>query len=1101
MKTILRTIRLALTLAMITLPAHAATNVWRGGILSTAWSEPNNWDPAVLPQDGATLIFPGGLLGTGGIMVNDLTNLIVSALIFDGGQAIYELQGNTLIISRGIFLTDQNDADVRIQCGLVLTQNIAMRVSYYSSGDPHISGPIELNGRMLTASPEKGASVTLSGVISGSGSLALGPGSPTFGFGTVKLSGSRANTFSGQVRLSSVLSDGGWVAFRDHMLGAKLELDKDSGPAVPGPLSIGTNCEVTLKQAHQIADLSAVSIRGGGGLKLEGNTETIGNLDLMGESNGAWAYGYHETLVDTGGATLSVEGNITSSYRFTNNMPVIKGQLGLPPGSHVINVSGTSPNGLDIQADIIGGGGFTKTGPAGLLLSGNSTFEGDAVLQEGTTYLYHANALSGPSGAAILEGGQLYLNSVAVGLKTLWVDEASPNTGGQGGSVVVSGIASWAGPVTLNTNLLLAGGIMTFSGPISGPAGLFTYNAGTHLEGPDANSYEGLTYVSGGLLQFNKPPGTRTIGPRLEVHSSSTVQWLQDYQCVGVEVRIFDGGRIDLFGHRDDFGPIIFTGGEISTGAAGEFGVYGLVTVNASSAEATINGRLGLPPGLHEFRVNDGAAFPDLRIDATVLGAGSLRKTGPGQMWLAASNSYEGLTTVAEGALSVLDPHGLGAAGTGTTVDDGATLEMNLAGATLPEPLAIRGTGFAGNGALGVFGDVTLRNPFPSIFAAIDLTTNATIGVAASSRLTVDGFISGIGPLTKAGRGTLVFANANPNSYSGETIVAEGTLELAKPHFAVAVPGDLVIGPVPFNSSATVRFFQNGGMRAGTIATINAGSLLDLNGNGQNLSRLNLNDGGDAQTGPGQLSFPIGGIVAVGSLGQLGSHSSSYLSGNVGLPANATLNFAVGAYAPTAPFDFKPELEMFAHVAAPGENPNLERAGISKNGPGTMLLTAGNSFNGRVEIFEGTLIAANNTCAGHRSNRALLRPPALARQLRGLHPAIDDQLEFAHLDRGVAFAHRHRNEQRRDQRSQRRAEVLQAVQALSRGLVPPANSFVSAITDVSPLGFGPELAKLRFVWLWCGSWWTDTACCTVGRRSRPAKRATHPPPARNWSAC
>src|SRR4030095_7378521 len=142
----------------------------------------------------------------------------------------------------------------------------------------------------------------------------------------------------------------------------------------------------------------------------------------------------------------------------------------------------------------------------------------------------------------------------------------------------------------------------------------------------------------------------------------------------------------------------------------------------------------------------------------------------------------------------------------------------------------------------------TLRTSFPSIYAAIDLTTNATIAIATGARLTVDGFISGIGPFAKNGRGLLVLANSNPNTYSGDTLAREGTLELRKPNFSVAVPGDLIIGPAPFNSSALVPFFQNGGITAGRTATVNAGSLLDLNGNGQLLSRLTLNDGGDAQT-------------------------------------------------------------------------------------------------------------------------------------------------------------------------------------------------------------------------------------------------------------
>ncbi len=91
-----------------------------------------------------------------------------------------------------------------------------------------------------------------------------------------------------------------------------------------------------------------------------------------------------------------------------------------------------------------------------------------------------------------------------------------------------------------------------------------------------------------------------------------------------------------------------------------------------------------------------------------------------------------------------------------------------------------------------------------------NLTTNATIGVYSNATLLADGFISGSGPLTKIGQGTLVYTNSNANTYSGPTIIQEGTLELRKPNNTIAVPGPLVVGlgTIP----ATNRWYQTGGM-------------------------------------------------------------------------------------------------------------------------------------------------------------------------------------------------------------------------------------------------------------------------------------------------
>jgi autotransporter-associated beta strand protein len=974
MKLRLERLLFVLVFGMATLPLNARTLFWIGDDIGDLWSNSNNWFTWVnsqsenaVPESGDTLSFEFADLAfnNAAISFNDLTNLTVNSLRFgfdDLELETYIILGNPLRVTTSIYV-DYPETLAEIRCGLLLDGGVSIHASAPRglgyAAKLLVNGPITMEGTAgLTLHTHYAGSIELAAPVSGNGDIRLPPYTPEGGYGAlpVKLSGSGGNTFAGTVIMSGDRT---------------LELDKDSGVAVPGPLFIGKNCEVNLKRPHQIADTTKVAITAGGRLRLEGNTDTIRSLCLTNISTDTLA-----TVVSTDGSTLSVSEDIVAANDSASVMPVVGGKLGLPPGSHTIHAAGSQPLGLTISAQIIGGGGFTKTGPGGLLLSGDNTFEGDAVLQEGTTYLYHGNALGGPSGAAILDGGTLSLAGVAVGAKTLWVNRVNRPTSGFGNpptQAVLSPLdSSWAGPVVLNTNLFVHGGPMTFSGTISGPGGLYLFGFTNRLTGPEANTYTGVTTVDCHLLELDKPSGlTAFRGPSIVGNRGTIalreVRWLRDYQCAGANVTLHFDGLINLYGHREDFGPLTFNGGEISTGIGsgfGELGLYGLVTVNPETSIALISGRLGLPPGLHEFRVGDGAAFPDLRINATVLGVGSLRKTGPGQMWLAASNTYEGLTTVSEGALSVLDPYGLGSSATGTTVDDRATLEINLAGGIMPEPLALRGTGIAGNGALGVFGDVTLRNPFPSIFAAIDLTTDTTIGVAPNATLTVDGFISGIGPLRKAGRGLLVLANLNPNTYSGDTFVAEGVLNLSKPNFAVSVPGDLIIGPAPFNSSATVRFFQNGGMAAGSNVTVNAGSLLDLNGFGQLVTRLNLNDGGDAQTGGGILSFPVGGLVGVSSLSQFGSHSSSYLAGNIGLPANAPLTFAVNAYAPTAPFDFNPELEMFAQVAAPAENPIFERAGIAKTGAGAMKVTANNSFHGRVEVNQGTLIAAGNTALG-----------------------------------------------------------------------------------------------------------------------------------------
>jgi autotransporter-associated beta strand protein len=327
-------------------------------------------------------------------------------------------------------------------------------------------------------------------------------------------------------------------------------------------------------------------------------------------------------------------------------------------------------------------------------------------------------------------------------------------------------------------------------------------------------------------------------------------------------------------------------------------------------------------------------------VDAQILGPGHWRKTGLGQMRLGFANIYDGLTTVAEGMLSVLHPNGLGASATGTTVNEGATLELDFSSGTVPEQLALRGTGISGKGALAVSGDVVLRPTFPSIYTAIDMTTNTTIGVAANSQLLVDGTISGVGHLTKAGPGTLRFGGTDHNTYSGETFVNEGILIMGKPTGTTAVPGPLSIGtPAGLSAmAANVASYQV----IGNIF-VYRGGLLYLNGQVENVDHLWLYEGGDVQTSPpGVLFLKSGGSIQV-------------VPGAVGDPAiiggildMADGNHIVNVGSSTALSG--PNLEITAQITS-----TLGPVTLQKDGAGILRLTADNSYGGTTIVNEGVL--------------------------------------------------------------------------------------------------------------------------------------------------
>lgn len=945
--------------------ALAQARTWTGnggGLTAKLWSDPDNWSPAGVPQNGEDLYFEEtAVIFSPTPMINDLTNLTVRSLWFainaDFLTLDWRLSGNELGITDSIRLLGTTDERVFISCPLRLELGIRLEVTDFDSPcELHLSGPMNLNGHALVVAVDRDNRVDLSGPIAGVGDIHIRP-TEFAGNGPVTLSGTEANTFEGRIILYTERT------FAGPYNGGRLVLNKSAGVAVPGPLILGREAQVTLQRPGQIADTAPVTIVSGGEFLLQGHNETIGGLVLTNAATEA-----DPAIVRTGGGTLAVQGNIVTHSHNPQIIHVVEGRLELTAGDHALEINSAGYAGLDIQAELTGFGNFTKTGGAALILSASNSFNSSITIAEGVLDVRHNHALGDIAGSTAIGAGALTLRDVAIGEELLFA--LGQGTGGDAPGAVLNvvGVASWAGQVALYTNLNVIGGDLAFNGPISGEGGLGCFSGGTILLGGTLpNTYTGRTLSRSPLLVLAKSGGVRALAGPLEVGTASgpqhEVRWLGPAQALNASVTLHETAWINLNGFNDTFGPITFHGGTIDTGT-GLLGINGLVTVNPSPETAGIGGHLYLNGGYREFRVFDGDPFDDLRVVADISGPGHLQKTGLGQLFLGWASSYTGLTLADEGVIAVWDPAALGAGDAGTFVAPGATLQLDfLNGATIGERISLLGSPFDG-GELDVFGNATLRNQFPSIYACLDVGSNAVIYVGTGAVLIADGFIAGTGPWYKYGAGTLVFSNANANTYTGDTVIRAGTLELRKPNGVLAVAGDLTIGPGALSWPATVRYYQSGGLNPSSTVTVHAHSLLDLNGYNQSVGRLNLNDGGDVQTGAGTLSFPAGGPVVVGSLELLGSQASSSISGRIGLPPNSSLFFNVAPYAPGTIGVTDPELVVSALIPAPVENVNFERAGLYKNGAGEMRLDGNNTFNGRVEVAEGTVTVGTSTALG-----------------------------------------------------------------------------------------------------------------------------------------
>jgi len=958
---------LGLTLCCLATRSHAIDRTWTGAV-NNYWSEPGNWQPAGPPGNGDQLLFRAG--GQRHDMINDLAGLSIRLLSFgfDGNDSNYRLSGNPLTLEppgagANIFSYPDGSSGITINCPLIFPNGgrihaEPMEISLIFDDLAHIivNGPVTVNQGELNlylkgsdSLAGKRSAIELNGPISGNGDVRVKIDGDTDN--AAVFGGSEANTFTGTLYLSAPVN-------------SLVKLEKASGYVVTNRVEIfGTGTtRVQISQPNQISPLSTLAVIGGN-LSLFGENVTVTRLEFLNDTLDSQA-----ATLDTGATILTLLGSLSSSNYNSSFVPTLKGSLSLPADGQVFNITGSVYAGLDLQAQISGAGGLSKSGDGALLLKGNNTFSGNVVVNDGEIDLRNSNGLGVTTGGTSIGAGALVLRNVNVGQEPLLASGMGA-LGDLPGSVLTSiGISSWAGPVTLNTNLVVTGD-MTFTGPISGSGGLGCFLGTIHLGGSSANTYTGTTLVRCPLLELNKPLGVAAYGGPLVVGGPTAgpyeARWLNSYQTPNTPVTLFANGILNLNDQVENFGPIIFNSGTVQTGA-GYFIAENTITANPATSTAVINGNLALSVTPAYLIISNGVAEPDLQINAVISGA-NIRKQGQGTLSFTSQNTFTGVMSVEDGILHVDHPAALGSttALANTVVGQNGTLRLsNVEG--MSEYLELWGAGFQGiNGALQTAADIT-------IYSYIWLDDASTINVLLGGQLAVDNVISGSGPLTKTGRGNLYlggkFGGVGNNSYTGNTIVNEGILYLSKNQGVLSVPGNLTAGPATASSPATARWLRTGTMPAGAIATANANSLLDLNSNNQLLAQLNLNDGGDAQTGAGTLSFSGSGSVNVSTLnpGQSGLQASASISGRIAAMTDDYLIFNIGPYG-QSPLSPDPELVVSAQIVG-------TRSSIAKNGEGIMWLSGNNTFDGTASILTefninaGSVIAANNAALGGVNN-------------------------------------------------------------------------------------------------------------------------------------
>ncbi len=804
-----------------------------------------------------------------------------------------------------------------------------------------------------------------------------------------------------------------WSGFGDTDLWS--DSDNWSPAFVPtdGDVLVFDGTVLNQSNDNDLANLRVASIRfaGPGNFSISGNPIQV-DTDIVANNTSGFGRVLMNLTFTSGGGTL---------YTLSTGQLEIRGAITLANNQQLIAYAFTTN--ITLSGAIVGNGDLLKLGNGTLYLTGNpaNTYNGLTLIRQGAVHLAKPSAAPAISpnvfigdtgnGSSLHDdlGGQYppamsmfigdrghwgITNGATVTNLTIYSPGGIRGTGlltlgcdveiyhGDDTYVTQSGIGC---PIflgsqtrTFNFNIGPVLGIVNFriDGPIIGlgpgpgsPGIILRGFAETYFLGP--NLYNGPTIIESGSLQVRDSYGLGGAGAGAET-------WVE-------------GGDLIFYGFpaMSVAEPIFMTGGDL------EF--YGTVTLTGGlvlSNNCTMHGW----GNDYLLDINGAISGPD---DFTVSG-GVVRLSGsspntfgdnPFSRVIVQPNSFSGppvatLELAKPGTAAVPVPVTIAAITTNIAIlrqlQDGGVADVTIGHngqwqlngrSVTPTTLKFIGDGYVDSqGGLLQFTNPNTNQLLvvpgsPANYTAQILgllscaaTTNHFY-IESNLTLNIAAQISG-GHIRKQGAGTLTFSGSTANTYSGGTLVAAGTLQLAKNSNLIAAPGSLTIGPATISSPATVRCYNTGMIPSGGTVTVNANALLDLNGYNQTLAQLNLNDGGDAQTATGTLGFPAGGNINIGTLNSTspGLQNSSSISGRIALPALDYLNFNVSGYGQT-PLSPDPELVVSAVISGGGN--------LIKNGFGAMRLSGANTFNdsppfasGDLIINAGTVIAAANGALG-----------------------------------------------------------------------------------------------------------------------------------------
>jgi fibronectin-binding autotransporter adhesin len=761
--------------------------------------------------------FSGAISGSGEIVKQG-----PAVLVLDG---INSYSGTTTI-SQGV---------LRISGSAALPATTV--VSFGTATGPAV---LDLNNTTATIAGLSGGSGDSSVIGLGQGGLTISQAFSSVFAGAISGSGSLTKTGPGQLTLAGTHSYTGGTT----IIQGTLRLGDDA--AANGVVAGNITNNAVLNFANATSQTFANEISGSGSLTKTGP----GQLTLAGTSS------------YSGGTTIS-QGTLRLGDGATAN--------GVFAGSIANNAAliFANPTSQTFAGAIGGSGSLTKTSLGQLTLTGSSSYSGGTTIAEGTLQLGDGENTNGFITGGVVNNSRLVFANPASQTFAGAMSGSGSLTKTGPGQLTLTGTSSYSGGTTISqgtlrlgngttANGLIAGDIsnegtlafantagVTFGGLISGGGSLTKSSAGT-LTLTRMNTFTGPTTVSAGTLQLGDGVSANgsvggdvtlsAIAATLAFNNALQQSFVHDISGVGGLTKS-GSGALSLLGVHTYSGATTIAGGTLRLSAGGSLpSASRLVLSSTGNAAFDLNNQFQqVGPISGGSRSEIVLRAGQLTVSQTSAGTfsgvisgsnGSLVKIGSQTLTLTNTNTYTGLTTVSEGVLRL----GNGVSGgsvAGNLRNDAETIFANPT--TQVFGGLISGTGVltkASEGTLVLTGSSTFQGVTRvnegvlqfgnaqqqgSIRGAI--VNNSSVVISTSSQQAFDVRIEGGGSVEKVGFGTTILTGSN--TYTGPTLVTQGTLQLGNAHaisssaVTVATGATLSVGP---QVSAVVPSLVNNGL-------------------------------------------------------------------------------------------------------------------------------------------------------------------------------------------------------------------------------------------------------------------------------------------------